>query len=333
MWSGAVSAVHALLDLVVLVGIAIATLVLWSTTGGGAGPIQVLLGVPFVLVLPGYALTCALFPGVNSDNPWSERGPVSRFYPRYISGIERIVLSVGLSIFVVPLLGLFLNFTPWGVTAGPYLMALLTVVVGGALVAAVRRLLLPAEVRFVVPVPGYLRAFKHADRRTKLINVVIGSLLVLSLGVAGGALAAPGDGEQYTEFYLLTQNETSGELVSNDYPSRIAPGTSETVQVGIENQEARSMEYTMVVEAQRIEAVEGERLVVSRSELDRYQTTLEPGESTLIEQEISAGEEFAGERVRLTFMLYTTDVGSRPDIERAYRTTHIWIDFTAGGEE
>ncbi len=55
------------------------------------------LGLIFVLFLPGYAATAALFP--ENDQ---------------IDGIERAALSFGLSIAIVPLIGLALNFTPWG---------------------------------------------------------------------------------------------------------------------------------------------------------------------------------------------------------------------------
>src|SRR5207245_4585088 len=54
-----------------------------------------LLAIVLVLFAPGYVLVAALFPR-DVEIDW----------------IERIALSFGLSIAVVPLLGLFLNFTP-----------------------------------------------------------------------------------------------------------------------------------------------------------------------------------------------------------------------------
>jgi len=60
-----------------------------------------------VLFLPGYALIAALFPSKND-----------------LDGIERLALSFGLSIAVVPLIGLGLNFTPFGIRLVPIIVSL-----------------------------------------------------------------------------------------------------------------------------------------------------------------------------------------------------------------
>lgn len=59
-------------------------------------PIRVLLALPLVLFIPGYSLIAALFP-TDED----------------LDLIERIALSFGLSIAVVPLIGLGLNYRLW----------------------------------------------------------------------------------------------------------------------------------------------------------------------------------------------------------------------------
>jgi len=61
-----------------------------------------LLAILLVLFVPGYVLVAALFPR-NGDIDW----------------IERVALAFGLSIAVVPLLGLLLNFTPFGIRPVP----------------------------------------------------------------------------------------------------------------------------------------------------------------------------------------------------------------------
>ena len=61
--------------------------------------VRIIFGLPFVLFFPGYSLILALFP--KKDR---------------IGNIERVALSFGLSIAVVPLIGLILNYTPWGIT-------------------------------------------------------------------------------------------------------------------------------------------------------------------------------------------------------------------------
>ena len=95
--------------------------------GLGAGNLPAIL---LVLFVPGYVLVAALFPG-NKEIDW----------------IERIALSFGLSVAVVPLLGLLLNFTPFGIRFAPIVatIALFTGLVGFA--AHWRRMLIPSADR------------------------------------------------------------------------------------------------------------------------------------------------------------------------------------------
>ena len=83
-------------------------------------PVRIILGLLLVLFLPGYSLIAALFP--RRDD---------------LDGIERIALSFGLSIAVVPLLGLALNYTPFGIRLLPILVVLSVFTVSLAVVACV----------------------------------------------------------------------------------------------------------------------------------------------------------------------------------------------------
>ena len=96
-------------------------------------PVRVLLGLLLVLFLPGYSLIAALFP--RRDD---------------LDSIERIALSFGLSIAVVPLIGLALNYTPFGIRLVPVLAGLSVFTILLAVAAGVRRLRLPEGGRFVV---------------------------------------------------------------------------------------------------------------------------------------------------------------------------------------
>ena len=100
-------------------------------------PVRIILGLLLVLFLPGYSLIAALFPAKDD-----------------LDGIERIALSFGLSIAVVPLLGLALNYTPFGIRLVPILIVLSVFTISLAVVAGVRRLGLPEGERFVVVVDG-----------------------------------------------------------------------------------------------------------------------------------------------------------------------------------
>jgi uncharacterized membrane protein len=87
-----------------------------------------MLGSVFVLFIPGYVAVEALFP----------KG-------RELDGIERLALSVGLSLALVPLVGLLLNYTPWGIRLDPIMVSLTILTIGLALVAFARRFRLSVE--------------------------------------------------------------------------------------------------------------------------------------------------------------------------------------------
>jgi uncharacterized membrane protein len=80
------------------------------------------LGTLYVLYLPGYALVEVLYP---------ERGG--------LKPLERLALSIGLSLAVVPLIGLVLNYTPWGIRLGPVIASLALFTLGISVVALVRK--------------------------------------------------------------------------------------------------------------------------------------------------------------------------------------------------
>lgn len=66
-----------------------------------------IFGSLFVLYLPGYALIEALYPRGDELEP-----------------LERVALSIGLSLAIVPLVGLILNYTPWGIRLTPITISL-----------------------------------------------------------------------------------------------------------------------------------------------------------------------------------------------------------------
>ncbi len=69
--------------------------------------LRYIFGSIFVLFLPGYSLIEALYPKPESLQP-----------------LERLALSIGLSLAIVPLVGLVLNYTPWGIRLTPIVFSL-----------------------------------------------------------------------------------------------------------------------------------------------------------------------------------------------------------------
>jgi len=106
-----------------IIALSLATTVLVFTVPENAYPIvyaRYILGSIFVLWLPGYSLIKALFPAKEIDN------------------IERTALSIGISLALVPITGLLLNYTPWGIRLTPVTLSLLALTITFATAALIR---------------------------------------------------------------------------------------------------------------------------------------------------------------------------------------------------
>jgi uncharacterized membrane protein len=73
--------------------------------------IRNILGTIFVLFIPGYTLIKTLFPRKEIDNT------------------ERMALSIGMSLILIPLVGLILNYTPWGIRLIPVTLSISTLTI------------------------------------------------------------------------------------------------------------------------------------------------------------------------------------------------------------
>ena len=91
--------------------------------GGPLIPIRYLLGAISVLFMPGYSMVEALYPRGDEMAP-----------------LERLALSIGLSLAVVPLIGLMLNYTPWGIKLIPVVASNAALTIALLTAAALRKM-------------------------------------------------------------------------------------------------------------------------------------------------------------------------------------------------
>jgi len=87
-----------------------------------------ILGSIFVLWLPGYTFIKALFP---------TKVPIQTS-SKDLDSIERVALSIGMSIALVPIVGLLLNYTPLGIRLTPITISLLALTITFATAAIIR---------------------------------------------------------------------------------------------------------------------------------------------------------------------------------------------------
>jgi len=88
-----------------------------------------LLGTIFIWILPGYSFTKALFPNkVPIPTNKSE-----------LDSVERVALSIGMSLVLVILNGFILNYTPFGIRTNYVTLSLLALIITFATVAVIRQ--------------------------------------------------------------------------------------------------------------------------------------------------------------------------------------------------
>ncbi|WP_252698810.1 DUF1616 domain-containing protein [Natronosalvus vescus] len=313
-------------------------------------PLRVPVGLVFILFVPGYAFIAALFPEQgdepvtgtaherDADSSDSSDQMVAGWVdvPRPgIDGIERVAVSFGLSIAIVPLIGLGLNFTPLGIRLTPIMIAVSGFTLPVTAIAAYRRWELPVEERFRVPYRqwwhrGRAELFEADSRADALLNLLLVASIVLAVGSIVFAIAVPPQGEQFSELYILTEDD-DGDLVASGYPTEFAQGESAEIVLGIGNNEQRTVNYTVVVVEQDVETVDNDSIVHEQRELQRFHTQVAHNETWLHTHDIAPTID--ENDTRIVWLLYVDDVPADPTSENADYTVHLWVDVGVEPDE
>jgi uncharacterized membrane protein len=192
-------------------------------------PLRVVLALPLMLFIPGYCVIAA-------------------FFPRYgdIDLIERCVLSFGSSMVIVPLIGLGLNFTPWGIHLEPLVISITLFTLIGILAAHHTRAQVPYEEQFRISFTTILdpvtTLFKKSDGHDRIPGIILALLILIAIITAGYVISVPREGEPFTELFILGSNHTAA-----DYPDRMIPGQNYPVYIGVRNHEYRDTRYTIEI--------------------------------------------------------------------------------------
>src|SRR5258707_11001143 len=162
-------------DLYLTIGLSLVAMVCAALLPVG-DPLRTLFILPFLLVLPGYALTAALF-------------------PNQIGLAERLLLTLALSISVTVVSGLLLNLTAWGLQGTTWIVWLGGITIAACMIALARRQ------RYITPNsavnPGATAAWLPSAAATAIALVICGFALVL---VRDGAAQ---QSTAFTQFWLM----------------------------------------------------------------------------------------------------------------------------------
>ncbi|WP_440005662.1 DUF1616 domain-containing protein [Halomicrococcus sp. SG-WS-1] len=301
-------------------------------------PLAVALGLPLVFFAPGYAVLAALFPG---SSPGKVDGWVRTVAGRREQGIttgERLALAFGTSVALLPPLWVALSLAGVDFTPLTVLAAVSGLTFVGVVGGAVRRARIPPGDRYDVPLRSLAGRFRESvtdneDDVDAALNVALALAIVAATASIGFAVAVPTDGERFSHLSLLTRGE-DGDLVEAGYPENVTAGEDEHLTVAVENHEGRTVEYTLVVELQRVEeAAGGGGRVVEQTELRRTQHSVAAGKTWRTRDHIEPT--MTGEDLRLTYLLYEGEPPADPSKSNADQHAHIWINVTAasGGEQ
>jgi uncharacterized membrane protein len=205
--------------------------------------LRIAISLIFILFFPGYTLVAALFPKKGA-----------------LDGMERIALSFGLSIALVPLIGLALNYTPWGIQPPPLPnLSLLS------------------------------RSWGSQGRWDKLLTTLLVIAILGAIGALVYTIATPKVGERFTEFYILGPGGKA-----QDYPRELMVSEEATVIVGIANQEQEPTVYRVEVNIDAERVAEVGTVTLDHEEVWEQELSFAPardGPNQKVEFRLYRGEE------------------------------------------
>ena len=283
-------------DLLFVAGLVILTDIFVLIPALSGSFIRTALGLPLLIFLPGYALIAMLFP--------EKAG---------LEGMERIALSVGLSVALVPLIGLLLNYTPWGIKEIPLLTSLsvFTLLMSGAAYARRRRL--PEDRMFEVSFKASAFALmaevlgKPESKTEKILRTLLAISFVVLISTLAYVTLVPHEREPFTEFYIL-----GPQKMAENYKTEYVQGENGTYFIGIKNNEYKTMNYTMEV-----------RLENKSLPLPENLQNIKLAHNTTLEEPLEITPSIEGKNMKLEFLLFNETEKKVP-----YKDLRLWINVT-----
>lgn len=168
--------------------------------------------------------------------------------------------------------------------------------------------------------------FEINGRQSAALNALLVAAVLLAVAGIGYTAAVSEGNHRYTEFYLLTENE-SGDLVAQDYPESIEAERPNGFHVGIENHGGNETRYSVVVKLQRTLVDNGTPEVLDEEVVASESVNVAPNRQEL--RSVNVTPEMRGSQMRLVFLLYRGDPPEQPSMANAYHETHLWVNVTA----
>jgi uncharacterized membrane protein len=285
-----------------------------------------ILGLPFILFIPGYILIFALFPTRKTN--------------RGIDFLERITLSFGFSIAIIPLIGLGLNYTSWGIRLESILLCIFVFIACVGFLGIYRWFNIDSDERFRIRID--LSQVKSASRLNSIFTItIIISILLAVIAVVYISINVTQE-EKYTEFYILPIDRNTTHYLKN-----LSIGERYNLILGIFNHEYKTINYVIEIwlinQSTYYNELEKENKTVINNMwfIDKISITLdhknfEKTLNTQWEHRYSISINRIGS-FKLAFLLFTSPSGiynkdidyaeiAEEKINNAYREIHLWIN-------
>lgn len=248
--------------------------------------VKMVLVLPTMLFIPGYMLLSVLFPKSSE-----------------LGAARRTVLSFGISMVIVPLMGILLNLV-FGIKFASILIVLSLYTAALVSIGAYRRGKQPEDKRFPISPRSYGTPAGGTSAPGRRRDAALALLLIFIVASAAGmvyfVISPPVTGERFTEFYIL---DPSGKAES--YPSDLKYDSPVTFPVGVTNHEYSFVNYTVQVALDK-NILTYTKFMLDHNETWRNNITFVPGKE--------------GKDMKLEFWLFKDDNSTVP-----YRELQLWV--------
>jgi len=187
-------------------------------------PIRIILSIPIIIFIPGHVLICTLFPNKKTD--------------KGIDFTERIALSLGISLAIVPLFGIVLFYTIGRFELMSITLSLEAFILIMGSIAILRWFKIPPSNRFIPAIN--ISVPKHENKLDKTLTIILAIVVIITLILVVYIAITPREPEKFTEFYYTTSDNT-------EYPRYLEVGQNTSITLGIANHEYKTINYTIEV--------------------------------------------------------------------------------------
>lgn len=286
----------------------------------GASLLTVIVGLPLLVFLPGYATVSVLFPAEPAPGPaegrfslggkttWTGRFAMAVAASPVVLAVVAFVLSGTIGIARAPAVG--------GIAASTLLLTVAAFVRRARLDPSHRA----APFRSLVPVFEGFFGKSELQRVTTVVALVVFLIAVASVGLA------PADHVSHSEVALLSENET-GDLVAADYETTYVAGEEAPHAVAIYNHENEETTYGVLTV---IESVDADGTVTASERLDATTVTVPADERAVLERTIEPS--VTGTDLRLRTFVYRGGMPENPRPGNADYTVRRWVAVTEAGD-